>query len=218
MVFAMNFPYLQAWFTSVEKLSTFKCVALKSIVGGLWAGATYWWYHNIYTLPKYEFNAAHSYWFWIPVLAYIYFRNLTPLLRSYHSSLLNWGGKITLETYLLQFHVFMRAHQDGAPWKPEQLLALLPNYPLCNLLLTGVLFVICAKLAFNATLTLRDLLIGESTRDDMLARAPYVLAGALGLVLFAAVADLNDDGLVALGCVLTFASFVLVFFWNWKKA
>ena len=130
MVFAMNFPYLQAWFTSVEKMPTSTCVLLKSVVAAFWIGATCWWYNNIYILPKYEFNAAHPYWFWIPILTYIYLRNLTPLLRSYHSSLLNWVGKITLETYLLQFHVFMRAHNEGQPWKPEKLLALLPNYPL----------------------------------------------------------------------------------------
>lgn len=71
-----------------------------------------------------------QYWFWIPILSYIYFRNITLTFRSYHSSLLNWIGKITLETYLLQFHVFMRAHQEGKPWKPEMLLALVPGYPM----------------------------------------------------------------------------------------
>ena len=59
MIFAMNFPYLQAWFVAVEKLPTTTCVALKSLVAAFWLGLMYWWYHNIYTLPKFEFNAAH---------------------------------------------------------------------------------------------------------------------------------------------------------------
>ncbi len=212
MVFAMNFPYLVAWFTAVERLPSLAArVALKSLVGALWLGAVYWWYTRIFSLPKYEFNAVHAYWFWVPILAFVYFRNLTPTLRSYHSALLNWLGKITLETYLLQFHIFMVARNADGSWAPKKLLSLVPGYPLVNMLLCGLVYIACAKISFNATLSLRDACIGELTPREMLVRLPYVVAAAAALLLLAAVFAFDDDWLLLFMALLSVAGFVAVF-------
>jgi hypothetical protein len=98
MIFAMNFPYLASWFAKVERLPTYQCVALKSLVASFFIAIVCksvfqrcspsfsvcvlishsppadWWYYNVFSLDKYEFNAAHPYWMWIPILAWIYFR------------------------------------------------------------------------------------------------------------------------------------------------
>lgn len=87
MLFALNFPYLVGWFAVVERRSWRAQLAFKSLVALPLVGAGLWWYSNVFSLDKYAFNAAHPYWMWIPILLWIYVRNLTPTLRSYHSSL-----------------------------------------------------------------------------------------------------------------------------------
>jgi hypothetical protein len=212
MAFAMNFPYLLAWFAAVERMPSLAArVALKSAVGALWLAASYWWYTDIYTLPKYEFNAAHPYWFWIPIMTFVYFRNLTPTLRSYHSALLNWLGKITLETYLLQFHIFMVAKNADGSWAPKKLLSLVPEYPLVNMLVCGLVYVACAKISFNATLSLRDACIGDLTPREMLRKLPYALGAVAALLALAFVFHFNDDFLLLFMALLSVAAFLGVF-------
>jgi hypothetical protein len=213
IVFAMNFPYLSAWFAAVERLPTAHRLALKSLAGGGWLAAFYWWYRNVFMLPKYEFNAAHPYWFWIPIMTYVYFRNLTPTLRSYHSSLLNWLGKITLETYLLQFHIFMVALNADGSWSPKRLVSLVPGYPLVNVLVCGLVFIGCAKVAFGATMALRDAAVGGSDWSwrELARRVPYVLASVGALLLVSVAMPLSDDWLL-LGMALLAVGGFLWFF------
>lgn len=85
----MNFPYLVGWFQAVEKLPVNTHIALKAIVGAVFGALMCtlvvggvvdvgvladWWYYNVYSLSKYPFNAAHPYWMWIPITAFVYFR------------------------------------------------------------------------------------------------------------------------------------------------
>jgi N-acetylneuraminate 9-O-acetyltransferase len=217
MVFAMNFPYLIAWFAAVERMPSLAMrVVLKSAVGALWLAASYWWYNEVYLLPKYEFNAAHPYWFWIPVMTFVYFRNLTPTLRSYHSALLNWLGKITLETYLLQFHIFMVAKNADGSWAPRKLLSLVPEFPLVNMLVCGLIYVACAKVSFNATLSLRDACIGELTPRDMLRALPWLIAALVGLLTLSYAFAFNDDFLLFFMALLSVIGFLGAFSLDFK--
>jgi hypothetical protein len=61
-------------------------------------------------LAKFEYNAEHPYFFWIPILLYMFARNLTPWLRRVHLPLLAAMGKITLETYLMQHHIWLTSN------------------------------------------------------------------------------------------------------------
>lgn len=63
-------------------------------------------------------------------------------------------GKVTLETYLLQHHIWLTENA-------KKTLVLLPDYPLCNLLLTTAIYVYLANRLFRITVELRAILLPE---------------------------------------------------------
>ena len=56
---------------------------------------------------KFDYNQTNAYFACIPVFAYIYFRNISPWLRGHSLDLLHQIGKTTLETYLMQHHIWL---------------------------------------------------------------------------------------------------------------
>lgn len=89
------------------------------------------WGKHIYLLPKAQYNAVHPYTSWIPITGYFVLRNLTPQLRLHSLALYGWLGRITLETYIGQFHTWLAT---GVPdGQPKLLLTFFPKeYPLLN--------------------------------------------------------------------------------------
>lgn len=62
---------------------------------------------------KHVRDAHHPYVSFIPILAFIVLRNATPRLRNAHSRVFAWLGKMSLETFTLQFHIWMAADTKG---------------------------------------------------------------------------------------------------------
>ena len=106
------------------------------------------WAYFVYTLPKRAYNAWHPYFFFIPLLTYVVVRNFTPCLRSHHSSTLAFMGKITLETYLMQHHVWLAQNAKA-------LFVVVPGFPVLNLFITTVTFIYVAWRLFRITIGLR---------------------------------------------------------------
>jgi hypothetical protein len=110
--------------TPIRKLS------VRGLLLSACATIGYFWYTHVYCLPKIEYNAIHPYTSWIPITLFIVVRNLTPSLRLHHLRLYGWLGCITLETYIGQFHIWLKSViPDG---QPTTLLSILPGYPLLN--------------------------------------------------------------------------------------
>jgi hypothetical protein len=131
-----------------------------------------WWAFNVLPLPKLEFNQTNPYTFMIPLLTYIYFRNCTREMRGAHLGLLASIGKYTLETYLLQHHVWLTSNA-------KTVLVFVPGYPKVNLLVVTVVYVLVSRRLYRATMVTRAMLVPEDP-GRCLVFLGY-LGGILGL-------------------------------------
>jgi hypothetical protein len=152
MVFALNMPFLSEWYKQVESFSTCREWSIKLTVLGVLGAALAVWVKNIYMSGKSDYNALHSYYGIIPLLAYLFLRNISVTVRSYYLHALHVFGTITLESYLLQYHIWLA---DNA----GMLLNLVPGYPILNYCVASCLHVFCAFQIFHATTTLRTVLV-----------------------------------------------------------
>ena len=101
---------------------------------------------------KFVYNPVHPYIFWVPIAGWLMVRNSSKYLTELHAGALEFFGRITLEPYVLQFHVFRcnkvqhipvvipGAGADGS-WALKTL----------NMLVCGVLFVALAFWARQIT-------------------------------------------------------------------
>ncbi|KAF4966802.1 hypothetical protein FZEAL_10614 [Fusarium zealandicum] len=61
--------------------------------------------------PKY--TSVHPYFSFLPVLAFIALRNATTPLRNCYSTAAAWLGRCSLETFILQYHIYLAADTKG---------------------------------------------------------------------------------------------------------
>jgi hypothetical protein len=197
MIFAVNFPLCEQWF---HKARGYPTIVAAVVLGGL----SIWWYFEFYTKEKLEYNLTHSYSAIIPLTAYIFFRNITPQVRSGVSMSLHDLGKTTLETYLLQHHIWLTSNA-------KTLLTIVPDHPWINFALATMLFFTCAKELYRLTMSLRGMIMPE---DKNIAWVNIMgmcsILGVLYLIsvfLWAAKASLVH---IALTCVGLFPVILLV--------
>lgn len=62
---------------------------------------------------KERFNSYHPLLSCIPILAYVVLRNATPSLRNHYSRFFAWFGRHSLETFVLQYHIWLAADTRG---------------------------------------------------------------------------------------------------------
>ena len=88
----------------------------------------------------------------MPIISYTVLRNLAGPLRSRYSSFFAWIGRLHVEMFIAQYHIWLRwppspgeLHCTGNCYSADThgVLVLTPNYPVINVLLTTFIF-ICA--------------------------------------------------------------------------
>lgn len=140
--------------TASEKLKMQKKTAIWIQRGGGVALILLWYVSFGHIGDKFEYNPIHPYIFWMPMTGFLMLRNSSKYLTECHSTALEWLGRITLETYVLQFHVFMTANV-------QHILVLLPGagkdgnivMKTLNMLICGYGFVMLAFYARKATVS-----------------------------------------------------------------
>jgi hypothetical protein len=103
---------------------------------------------------KYKYNPIHPYIFIIPLVGWLMIRNSSKYLSQCHSTFLEFLGRNTLETYVLQFHLFMNHQVQSIP-------IVIPGsgpdgtmlFNIANMLTCGVVFVAFAVWARKITVS-----------------------------------------------------------------
>lgn len=62
---------------------------------------------------KEDYNWWQPYISFIPILSFVVLRNSHDLLRKYHCTALAWLGRCSLETYVLQYHIWLAGDASG---------------------------------------------------------------------------------------------------------
>lgn len=120
MIFAWNHPINSLWVRKVESINSIysrwssKCIVLLAFLTALF-----------YTTPSAKSMHQLSYFSFVPMLTYVYIRNLTPTLRSHTLKYYQHLGKYSLELYMVHTCLLKNGNYK-----------LVPSYPMCNQILS----------------------------------------------------------------------------------
>ncbi|XP_019618282.1 PREDICTED: CAS1 domain-containing protein 1-like [Branchiostoma belcheri] len=101
---------------------------------------------------KVECNRLHPYISFLPITSFILVRNIPGYLRSRYSTFFAWFGKISLELFIGQYHIWLAADTKG-------ILVVIPGYHTLNMLVTSFIFVCVAHEISAVTGTLATTLV-----------------------------------------------------------
>jgi hypothetical protein len=197
MIFALNYPITSLFFRKLEAQPLMWEVLAKGAVGLALFGAFWVWLSGPFQQGKFDYNQTNAYFGFIPLIAYIYFRNLTPWLRGHSMELLHQIGKTTLETYLLQHHIWLTSNA-------KSLLTLVPGWPKVNMLVVTVIYFATARKLHHLTLYLRGIVLPNNKKECLrnisiffgIIFGFYALAFSLSSF---GVLNLTTVGIVAIG-------------------
>lgn len=129
------------------------------------------WASNCKT--KTECNEMHPYISVVQILAFILIRNIPGYARSVYSSFFSWFGKISLELFICQYHIWLAADTKG-------ILVLIPGNPSLNILVSTFIFVCVAH---EVSLVTNDLAQVVIPKDSMALLRRLGAAGIFGLLV-----------------------------------
>ncbi|KAG7270028.1 hypothetical protein CRUP_008624 [Coryphaenoides rupestris] len=105
---------------------------------------------------KTECNEMHPYISVVQILSFILIRNIPGYARSVYSSFFAWFGKISLELFICQYHIWLAADTKGV-------LVLIPGAPSLNVLVSSFVFVCVAHEISQITNDLAQVAIPKDT-------------------------------------------------------
>ncbi|XP_043921904.1 N-acetylneuraminate 9-O-acetyltransferase [Protopterus annectens] len=117
---------------------------------------------------KTECNELHPFISVVQILAFVLIRNIPGYARSVYSSFFAWFGKISLELFICQYHIWLAADTKG-------ILVLIPGNPMLNIIVSTFIFVCIAHEISQITNDLAQIAIPKDV--------PSLLKRLLGFVV-----------------------------------
>ncbi|KAM8982322.1 N-acetylneuraminate 9-O-acetyltransferase isoform X1 [Sarcophilus harrisii] len=128
---------------------------------------------------KAECNELHPAVSVVQILAFVLIRNIPGYVRSVYSSFFAWFGKISLELFICQYHIWLAADTRGV-------LVLIPGSPTLNITVSTFIFVCVAHEISRITNDLARVLIPKDS-SALWKRLACLAAFFSGLLLLSAV-------------------------------
>ncbi|KAK1318489.1 hypothetical protein QJS10_CPB04g01031 [Acorus calamus] len=159
MIYTYYHPTVKRWMEKLEESVTKFRILIKSSIVSISLVVGCLWFEYIYKLDKITYNKYHPCTPWIPI---------------------TWLGKITLETYISQIHIWLRSGvSDG---QPRWLLSIIPNYPLLNFMLTTAIYIALSYRLFELTNTLKVAFV--PSKDNKRLMYNMIAAAAISVTLY----------------------------------
>nr|XP_047931360.1 N-acetylneuraminate 9-O-acetyltransferase isoform X3 [Anser cygnoides] len=130
---------------------------------------------------KTECNELHPSVSVVQILAFVLIRNIPGYVRSVYSSFFAWFGKISLELFICQYHIWLAADTKG-------ILVLIPGYPMFNVIVSTFIFVCVAHEISQITNDLAQIVVPKDN-STLLKRLLCIGGFFSGLLLFSAMQD-----------------------------
>lgn len=131
-------------------------VAVKVSIGAS-AFAMLWFFaFELWQPTKFTYNGWHPYVSCIPVTAFFILRNANHTLRSASSNMFAFIGRCSLETFIIQYHLWMAADTKG-------LLMVIPwtQWRIVNMALTTTVFIYVSHQVSQATTVITTWICGS---------------------------------------------------------
>ncbi|KNZ78517.1 putative O-acetyltransferase CAS1 [Termitomyces sp. J132] len=114
---------------------------------------------ELFQESKFTYNRWHPYISWIPVLAFVILRNASVILRSASSSAFAFIGRCSLETFIIQYHLWLAGDTKGVllvipgtPWRPV------------NFVLSTIMFIYVSDQMARATTTITGWICSDAAK------------------------------------------------------
>ncbi|KEG13869.1 putative CAS1 domain-containing protein 1-like isoform X2 [Trypanosoma grayi] len=167
MICAYCHPKCDGWLKRLDEMPRHISWLVKSVIVCIALVIGYVYVNAVYLLPKAKYNRVHPYTSLIPITIYIVLRNIFMRGRMYHSELFATLGKVTLESYISQFHLWMAT--TGLNGSPKLLLRIVPEeYPMVNFALTSIVLCVVSFRLFATTNVTRTFFIPPKASSSVL--------------------------------------------------
>ena len=215
MVFAANYPITSLFIRKLEAQPPFIHVVAKATMGAGLLCAFYFWVTGPFMTPKLVYNATNSYYGFVPLITYIYFRNITPTLRSYSLDLLHQIGKSTLETYLMQHHIWLTSNA-------KSLLIIIPGWNKLNMLIVTMIYFYISRRLYRLTLFLRGMHLPDDFKKCLQSIITITIVivtnyCAAWLLTYNGLRSLTSIGIISIMSGLILYSIILQTTWATKN-
>lgn len=172
IVYAVNYPVTCLMQNKTESSSGERVTMVKGSIAAALIAALTLWFLGPFATPRSIFDSTHSYFAFVPILSYVYFRNILYSLRRRHVELIKSVGVCSLEVFLFHHH-FLLTNQGDA------VLVLIPGYPKCNALVAGVLLFLVARTVNRLTMVLTAMMLPAQSESKCFRALLTMVACAL---------------------------------------